>query len=218
LTATFHYAFLDESGTVGDSNSTHFLVIAVLTTERPREIEKTIRRALKKYGHSLHSGEIKASDFEEDAILRLLQEIAKVDVAILGTIVDQGAILRPPRDKEDIYRLAVSHTVRRLAERFPRMEICLDKRYTQAGLRYQLERSIRERIEDLPNQIVLIRQENSTSCKELQAADAVAWAFFQKYERDDGRFYDAVSSRIVDEQVISEKDWLKRKPPTRGKS
>jgi len=213
-----HYAFLDESGTVGGSTGTHFLVVAVVTAAQPRDIEKPIRRALKKYGPNLQSGEIKAANFEESAILRLLREIAKENIAIVATVIDQQAILRPPKDKEDIYRLAVARTVRRLAQRFPRMEICLDKRYTQAGLRYHLEKSIRVEIEDLQHQMVLIRQENSSSRKELQAADAIAWAFFQKYERGNGRFYDAISSRIIDEELIAQKDWIKRKSPWRGKS
>jgi hypothetical protein len=136
----------------------------------------------------------------------------------VATVIDQQAILRPPKDKEDIYRLAVARTVRRLAQHFPRMEICLDKRYTQAELRYHLEKSIRVEIEDLQHQMVLIRQENSSSRKELQAADAIAWAFFQKYERSNGRFYDAISSRIIDEELIAQKDWIKRKSPSRGKS
>lgn len=143
---------------------------------------------MKKYGTNLHSGEIKAADFEEAAILRLLREIAKENIVIVPTVVDQQAILRPPKDNEDIYRLAVARTVRRLAERFPRMEICLDKRYTQAGLRYHLEKSIRAGIEDLPHQMVLIRKENSSSRKELQAADAIAWAFIQKLNAAMGAF------------------------------
>jgi len=218
ISAILHYAFMDESGTVGVSTGTHFLVIAVVSAAQPREIEQPIRRALKKYGPNLKSGEIKAADFEESAILRLLREIVKENIAILATVIDQHAIFRPPRDKEDIYRFAVASTVRRLAERFSRMEICLDKRYTQARLRYHLEKSIRAGIEDLPHQMVLIRQENSSSRKGLQAADAIAWAFFQKYERGDLRFYDAISSKIIDEQVVAKNDWLKRKSPSRGKS
>jgi len=74
-------------------------------------------------------------------------------------------------------------------------------------MRFLLEKRIRQVIEDLPQKIVLISQEESSSRKGLQAADAVAWAFFQKYERGDSRFYDAISSRVIAEEVIIEKDW-----------
>jgi hypothetical protein len=216
---TLHYAFMDESGTVGVSSGTHFLIVAVLTANEPRNIEKLIRRALKKFGSRLSSGEIKAADFEETAILRLLREIAEEEIAIVATIVDQQTILRPPKEKEEIYRNAVAQTVRRVALRFPRVEICIDKRYTSDHLRYRLEKSIRVEIEDLPHQMVLIRQENSSFRKELQAADAIAWAFFRKYERGDERFYNLIASKIIDEEVVAKKDWSgKRKSPSRGNS
>lgn len=205
--AIFHYAFIDESGTVGFPAGTHFLIIGVLVSENPREVERPIRRALKKYGPNLASGEVKAADFEETALLRLLKEIAQENIEIVATIVDQQAILRPPKDKEDIYRQSVARTVRRLVERYPRVQIVLDKRYTRSSLRDLLEETIRAELEELPRQRVLIRQENSADRKELQAVDVIAWAFFQKYERNDDRFYNLISFRVVDEQVIAEKDW-----------
>lgn len=205
--AILHYAFIDESGTVGFPGGTHFLVIGVLVTENPREVERPIRRALKKYGPSLVSGEVKAADFEEKAVFRLLKEIAEEKVEIAATIVDQRAIQHPPKDREDIYRQSVARTVRRLVGRYPHVQVVLDKRYTRNTMRDKLEDAIRAELEDLPRQRVLIRQENSNDRKELQAVDAIAWAFFQKYEREDDRFYNLISLRIVDEEVISDKDW-----------
>jgi len=55
-----HYAFMDESGTVG-ATGTRFLVVAALTTTRPRYLELIVRHALKKYRRSLKYGEIKAA-------------------------------------------------------------------------------------------------------------------------------------------------------------
>ncbi|MEW5940346.1 MAG: DUF3800 domain-containing protein [Chloroflexota bacterium] len=204
---TLSYAFLDESGTVGVPGGTHFLVIGALISQTPREIERPIRRALKKYGPSLASGEIKATDFEESGLMRLLKEIARENIEVVATIVDQRAILRPPEEKEDIYRFAVARTVRRLVERYPHVQIVLDKRYTRSSLRDLLEESIRFELEGLPRQLVLIRQENSSDRKELQAADVIAWAFFKKYERNDDRFYNLFSFKVVDEQVIADKRW-----------
>ncbi|NCP16568.1 DUF3800 domain-containing protein [bacterium] len=207
MNAPMRYAFVDESGTVGASSGSHFLVVAVLSASQPREVELPVRRALKKYGPSLTSGEIKAADFQEPAILRLLQAIAREEIAIIAVVVDQHAILRPPKKAESIYRQAVARAVYHLVERFPRVEICLDRRYTNARMRFLLEKRIRQVIEDLPQKIVLISQEESSSRKGLQAADAVAWAFFQKCERGDSRFYDAISSRVIAEEVVIEKDW-----------
>ena len=112
---------------------------------------------MKRFGSKLALSEVKATDFDESAILRLLSEIAEEDVTIVATVVDQYAIRYPPKEMESIYRQAAAWTVRRL--------------------------------------------------KELQAADAVAWAIFQKYERGDSRFYDVIESKIADETVIKHRDW-----------
>jgi len=55
--------------------------------------------------------------------------------------------------------------------------------------------------------VVIIRQEDSIACKELQATDYIAWAFFQKYERGDSRFYEIVADKVVVEEVISRRLW-----------
>ena len=201
------YAFIDESGTVGAKTGTRFLIVVVLSVNQPRVLELTIRRAVKKYGAKIASGEIKAADFEEAAIIRLLGSLAKEDITVMAVILDQHTIRREPKHVEEIYRRVTARAVRHLVERSPRVEICLDKRYTSERQRHLLEKAIREEIADLP-QVVLISQENSSERKELQAADAIAWAFFQKYERDDPRFYDIIASKVVIEDVANGKELL----------
>lgn len=207
MNTTLYYAFMDESGTVGASTGTHFLVLAVLATPNARSIELPIRRILKKFRASLTSDEIKAADFDESVIMRLLSEIAKEEITIVATIVDQQAIRYPPREMEDVYRRAAAWTVRHLAERFPRLELSIDRRYTNAHLRYLLEKTIRAELESIEHHNIMIQQENSISRKELQAVDVIAWAIFQKYERNDTRFYDVIASNIMNETVIRQKDW-----------
>jgi hypothetical protein len=212
MTDLMHYAFMDESGTAGIETGTHFLVIAVICGNQARDIEIPVQRAQKKFGTSLASGEMKANNSRESVILRLLGELVKEDIQIVAVIVDQKAVVRPPRDGEEIYREAVSRTVHHLVERWPRIQICLDQRYTNDKLRFELERRIREEIVDLPQKVVLIRQLNSQSQRGLQAADFIAWAFFQKYERGNSRFVDVLESRIVQEELIMKKTWPRGKP------
>lgn len=207
MTATLHYAFMDESGTVGASNGTHFLVIAVLTVARPRDLEVPVRRALKKSGRDLTAGEIKASRASEKNNLRMLEAAANHTVGIVAVIVDQKAISIPPKNPEEIYRQAVTRAIHILLERFPKIDICLDKRYSNAEFRDKLEQHIRENVMDVFPQMALIRQQSSHERKELQAVDAVAWAFFQKYERGNSRFYDVIASKVIAEEMISRKKW-----------
>ncbi len=209
MTDFMHYAFIDESGTVGVPGGTHFLVVALINAHHPREIEMPVRRAYKKYGRSLKHGEIKASEFEEKAIFRLLKEISKQNISIFSTIVDQRIIKIPPKKMEDIYRKSIAKTIYHLVEQYPQITVCLDRRYTNKSHRLELEIEIRKKIQDLPGKIVLIQQEDSVKRKELQAADAVAWAFFQKYEHKITTFYDLISSKIEKEEVLEIKNWIK---------
>ncbi|MEI7850041.1 MAG: DUF3800 domain-containing protein, partial [Chloroflexota bacterium] len=185
------YAFLDESGTVGPTG-THFLVVAVLSAESARDLELPVRRALKKSGRSLSMGEIKATHASERTNLRMLEALARHEISIVAVIVDQQNIKHMPDDPEELYRQAVSRAIQLLMQHFPQVEICLDKRYTNQDLRYELEKHIRENLLEISSQYALIRQEISHVRKELQASDAVAGAFFQKYERGDARFYAAI--------------------------
>jgi hypothetical protein len=150
---------------------------------------------------------LKANSSRETVILRLLRELVKEDIQIIAIAVDQRKIIRAPKEAKEIYRKAVSRAVHHLVARWPRIEIYLDQRYTNSQQRYELEKRIREEIFDLPQKVVLIRQLNSQSQRGLQAADFIAWAFFQKYEKGDCHYVDILEQKIVEEEVIGKKNW-----------
>lgn len=150
-----HYAFVDESGTVGADKGIKFFVIALASAEQPRVLELPVRRALKKYGR-LSDGELKASNLKKSATERMLGEIAKQNVNIVGVIVDQQTIVQQPNDNEIIYRQAVACAVYRLVEKFPAVHVALDSRYTKEQLRDELEKHIRQEIRKLSQHVVLI--------------------------------------------------------------
>lgn len=198
-----HYVFLDESGDVAPFSGSHFLVVALLGVQSPRPIELHIKRALKTYGASLRSGEMKAAASREKVVVRLLTAIADEPVSVIATIMDKRAMVNPLPDPEALYRWMVVHTTRLVVSRWPRVDMCLDKRYTNKALRYLLEREIRESLVDLHQEVVIIRQEDSIANKLLQAVDYVAWAFFQKYEHGDDCFYRLIADKVIAEEVIA---------------
>ena len=206
-----HHVFIDESGTVAINTESHFLAIALISTTQPRTIELLVRKAHKKFGTSLASGEMKADASTEQTIERFLRKLAAEPVIIMAVVVNKTRITRPPEDLEDIYRTAVGWLVRHAVAKWPRMEIILDKRYTSKKLRYLLEASIREQIADLPQEVILVHQEDSQARKELQATDYVAWAFYQKYEHGDSRFYDLIAERVLVEDLVERRLWANKK-------
>ena len=209
-TITLRYAFIDESGTAGSEKGTNFFIIALANVEQPRVLELPVRRALKKFGRRLSSGELKASRLTNSTVTRLLEEITRQDVQISAVIVNQTAITSPPKDSETIYRQAITRIIYRLVEQYPMVEISIDRRYTNDNLRYELEKQVRMGIQNLNHTMVLIRQEDSHERKELQAADAITWAFFQKYERGERRFYDLIASKVVSEEILQVRNWIDR--------
>ena len=203
----YHYSFIDESGSTSPFSGSRFFVVALLDTRNPRKIELHVRILHKRFGTSLKSGEMKADASQEKTIKRFLSTIAREKIEIIAVIIDKRRILRPPKSNEAIYREAVSLAVSHAVRRWPRVEIFLDKRYTSRRLRKALEKEIRERISDIFHQVVIIRQEDSVGRKEIQAADFISWAFFQKYERGNSQYYDIISGNVIVEEVIQRKLW-----------
>lgn len=206
MAEVLHHAFLDESGGVAIFiENDLFLVITVLITRRPRPVELLIKRALKRFGASLTSGEMKAAHSREKTIRWILEAIAQEKVEIVTVVLDKRGIVKSPKDPEDLYRKAVVKAIRLCVERWPRLKVTLDKRYTHEYLRQKLEWQIREGIADIKGQAVMIHQVDSVRAKGLQAADYVAWAFWQKYQRGDESYYQIIKSRVIAEEVIEVK-------------
>lgn len=202
-----HYGYLDESGDIVPFSGSRYLVVVVLVARDPRPVELHIKRARQGLGRKARADELKAADLETSITERLLKALVEEDIEIVAVVVNKRAILRPPQDAEDIYREAVTHAVRHCVERHPRLELWLDKRYTKSALRDRLEKTLREGIVDLTRQVVLVHQEDSRKQKGLQAADHVAWALYQKYERQDDAFYQILKGKVVAEEIVSRELW-----------
>ena len=202
-----YYAFVDESGSVAPTETSHILVVAVVGTEVPMNIVRLIHRIQKKEGTSLPSGELKPRKLKPAKVKKILEKLAQMPVQIVAVIVDPYVLNHPPVDPEDIYRWAVSRAIYHLVERYPGVEITLDRRYTKESLRYELEKAIRIAITGIPDQYVLIRHDSSSQRRELQAVDFVAWAFFQKYEKNDCQYYDLIEPLVIKEERLSKQLW-----------
>jgi len=120
MAEVLHHAFLDESGGVAIFvENDLFLVITALVTRRPRPVELLIKRALKRFGASLASGEMKATHSEEKTIRWILGGIAQEEVEIIAVVLDKRGIVKSLKDLEDLYRRAVVRAIRLCVERWP---------------------------------------------------------------------------------------------------
>lgn len=203
INVSLHYAFIDEAGSAALSRTSHTFVIAALCTENPRGVENIIKRAQKKFGSSLASGELKAKQSEDNLIKHVLASLALESIEIFTIVIDHKIYNKKNIDSEEIYQWLVLRLIKKLVSLYPRIEITLDRRYTNKTLRYKLEQYIRDGISNLHQNYVLIRQEDSQPQRGLQAIDFIAWALFQKYENGNDEYYQQFESRILDEEVVT---------------
>jgi hypothetical protein len=179
----------------------------MLITESPRAIELHVKRARQSLGRKARQDELKATWSEPPMIERLLNSIAQEDVQVVAVAVDKRAIVRPPAESEDLYRVAVARAVRHGLTRWPQLHLYLDKRYTNSKQRQALEQAVIAALPPGSQQALLIWHEDSRGDLCLQAVDYVAWAIARKYERGDLRAYSQIADKIVVEDVIATPLW-----------
>lgn len=197
-----HHAYIDEAGNAAPSRQSSFFVMSALCIDNPRIIQRIVRKVHRRLDSSEGKGELKAKKTRGKLVMELLEDLAVRDVEIFAVVTDHRLHGWMHSDPEELYRIVAARLVRKLCAYYPRIEITLDKRYTNRHQRDLLEVAIRDGLADLSQKMVLIRQDDSQHVRELQAADFVAWALYQKYERGNDSFYQLIASRIVEEEVF----------------
>lgn len=198
------YAFVDESGSVEISGMRDWcLVMAAVVIDSPKPLELLVKRAFKRFGANPAVAEFKAAHSDDKTVRWMLQEMAMLDVAIVVVTAGRRRVENMPKDPETVYRHMAARVARLCVERWPRLQMVIDKRYTHEHLRQRLEWAMREQVADVPQQALVIRQEDSRHVKSLQVADFVAWACWQHYRGQDSSFREVIRSRIVVEERMT---------------
>jgi hypothetical protein len=191
------YGFLDESGDVAyTAEAGNTLVVAVVVANHPDALRKAVTKTRKALGkRARHLPELKAADSDPRLVRKLLTHAVGMGFEAVGVILDKRQILEP-EDPEELYRETCAVAIREIVQRWGSVSVILDRRYTKRQLREKLERVLEDGVESLGHTMVL-RHEDSTRERALQVADAVAWALFQKYERQDASFWEIIRENVV---------------------
>jgi len=200
-----YYGYVDESGDSAPFSQQPLVLVAVLT-QSPRQLELLMRRTSKKIGVKSRGGELKGSHVEETIVARTLEGMCRLSVSIFAVEVDKSVIVKPPRDTEDLYAWATANLIRTCLKKFPRLELHLDKRYSNPVRQIWFERWIRDKLVDMSGISLTLLQEDSMASKHLQAADFLAWAA-GKQARGDDRFWNIVKEKVVSYEVIRRAQW-----------
>ncbi len=196
------YGVLDEAGDPGsESTSTNHILVAVVLIDRIEDLRRAVSRTRKRLGKKKRSlPEFKAFKTDPRIVRRLLEHVAVTDCEIVAVIADKRH--RPlDSDAEQLYRDLCAQAVRRCLERYDRLSVMIDKRYTNPKLRARLNQAILEAAATLSHTFLALEHLDSQQESALQAVDAVAWALFQKHEHGDEGLYRIVEARIAVEEL-----------------
>jgi hypothetical protein len=193
------HAVFDEAGDTGTGErASRFLVVAGIACRDLQPLRRAVLRARKSLRKPLRSlPELKASHTPPGVTAKLLARLAALDICIHAAVVDKHLMPRP-QDPEDWYRESCAQVIAQALTQRRRLIVTLDRRYTGSTLADRLVDFIVARTAG-PGTTLSFMHADSHQEKALQAADAVAWSLFRKYERGDDRFYQLIADRVGEE-------------------
>ncbi len=199
-----HYGFLDESGILEKkAKEGSYFVIAVVLVAHPAEVRDVMRIARRKaLGKFRVSSTFHAYKEGSGVVKLVLGELARRDVEVIVGIWDKRR--RKVRvDKNELYRKLVAQTVKITLEFYPELDLVIHKRYTDPKFQNQLHSAIVQGVRGVGSGFIAISQQDERQRKELELADAVAYAVFQKYNRRNAEFYEIIKERIKVESRLA---------------
>ena len=192
--------YVDESGSPSPTDGDRYLVITALIAKSDRAIRLQIKRARRRMRVRSSMNELKASRNRPIIIKRLLRTLATSPNEFVTIIVNKENT--PVDQAEIVYQNAIGYAVQYCVRKYPQVHIYLDKRYINRRQATALENPIRQQISNVPDQVVLIDQVDSTAYTGLQAVDFVAWAFREKYEHGETWAVEIISDLVIVEEVV----------------
>ncbi len=215
--------FVDESGDLGfTKKATKFFIVAYLESDSPQRIRIEIGRVLKqlhqKKRYSLARNELKFSRMDDYCRKYVLEKIAKCDVS-LGVVVMNKAFVNHNLRKDPVrlYNWCVVHNI--MLSLLPniaagnKLHMVFDKSLPNWRIK-----EFNDYVENKASYLMFsekkasfssdgISSEHISSETEpcLQAVDAVAGAYFQKYEHDNDEYIRIIEDKVGCIQVSVEK-------------
>ena len=204
------YLFLDEAGNFRGNRDRYF-VLALFVTRYPRATKKCFVRAKqaklpRKYRHYT---EIKFSDRVIPSRFKkhVLRQLVKEDVRIYTLLFDKRNI--PDELRQQGEGLTYCHLVGQLLELCPLAEseaihLFMDRRKLKGLTREEFNLDLKTHL--LPQlrkgTSFDIQHVDSTTSVNIQLADFVSGAIFQRYERGNSEYYDIIAEKIEVEREL----------------
>ena len=183
--------YLDESGDLGFERGSRFFIIAIFAAHNKKELAHCVKRVRQRKLKKNPPAELKAFRVTDTIRNALLSYIARQDIEIYAFVLDKSLVPEKFRKESNtIYNHCASVAIEHCAENNYIQELVVDMRGDLMA-RADFDKYIKRTVSDI--KISHVESQNSEL---LQITDFVAWSIHRKYESDDERFYDLISSKI----------------------
>ena len=185
------YVFIDESGDLGLKGS-KYLVLAALMIEEPKHLNRLIKRIRRKHKSLNGTSELKANKSSDEIRAELLRKVNGLPSASAFFIVLEKKKLFSEYLRENKHRL-YNYVAGKLAGYLPleglNVRVIIDRSKGRQMLEQDFNDYFMSRIRQKgsPDRIT-IQHSYSQNWAGLQVVDFLAWAAFQKFERNDSSF------------------------------
>lgn len=192
-----YYGFLDESG----AWESRMFIVAIIIIGNLNEIKNVIKNARQKAKGKFRFHSIfKASKENKGFVKLVLQELIKKNIYIIVSAWDKK-IQDIKQNKNEIYTKLLAQIINSALENYPNLSLVIHKRYTFPKIRNKIQQTIIQNLKS--GKFLSIEQKTETECRELELADAVAWAVYQKYNNKKSEFYEIIKNKIVKENRLA---------------
>lgn len=190
--------YIDESGDLGVSGS-RYLVLSALMMDDPRSIDRIIKNMRRnKFKKELkNANEIKANKSSKDIIVYMLKKLNEVNNAkVFYVVLEKKKIFSEflKNDKHKLYNYVAGKLARNINLDNTDIEIKIDKSKGKQLLQEDFNKYFMSNLKEKCISIKCkIEHSYSHSWSGLQFADILAWACFQKFERNDSSYLDLLN-------------------------
>ncbi|MBN2754019.1 MAG: DUF3800 domain-containing protein [Candidatus Goldbacteria bacterium] len=210
------YLYLDESGDLGfdfvNKKPSKFLTLTILSVigvDNNRKLINTVKRTIKKKVNIRKPSritELKASNAPKEVVEYFLRKLNDIEIRVYSLTLNKKRLYSHlSQDKDRVYNYIARLVVDKveLKEGLGCLEFIVDKSKNKKEIGdfdSYIKRQMQGRVDPEKTRLI-IKHEDSCVVQGLQAADAISWAIFRKYERKDGYWIRIIKSIICYEDM-----------------
>ncbi|ADC66474.1 conserved hypothetical protein [Ferroglobus placidus DSM 10642] len=200
------YVFIDESGDLGfKETSSRYYVIASVETKDESKIRDVFKKIRKKLGKKKRDiPEFKFSKTNRKIKLLILSKLSELDLSFSAVVLRKESVYPHLRNKQQILHNYITGFI---VEVLPlhcrsKIQVVVDKFLSKESDVENFNRYLEYKIGKVCNNLgiiepsITISHESSQRRPGLQAADFVAGAIFNRYERNVDDYYNLIKPKI----------------------